>query len=106
MLLIDYVIEYFKRNKLTLRLLERNFSWSAVKRQLSLREDLLWDKIAGTLEASSFAQSRTEDELFKTIFVLIEMVGSVCFSSIIEGNPDTIDNMKPVLYGMVRRVLV
>ena len=40
-LLIDYVIEYFKRNKLTLRLLERNFSWSAVKRQLSLREDLL-----------------------------------------------------------------
>lgn len=34
------------------------------------------------------------------------MVGSVCFSSIIEGNPDTIDNMKPVLYGMVRRVLV
>lgn len=105
-LLIDYVIEYFKRNKLTLRLLERNFSWPAVERQLSLREDPFWDKIAGTLEASSFAQSRTEDELFKTIFVLIEMVGSVCFSSIIEGNPDTIDNMKPVLYGMVRRVLV
>ena len=39
------------------------------------------------------------------IFVIIEMLGSVCYSSIIEGKPDTVDNMKPVLYGIVRKIL-
>ena len=39
---------------------------------------------------------RQEDELFKMILVIIEMLGSVCYSSIIEGKPDTVDNMKPV----------
>lgn len=104
-LLIDYVIEYFKRNKLILRLIQRNFSWPIVERQLSLREDPLWDKLMAAIEKSGIAQGRTEDELFKLIFVILEMIGSTCYSSIIQGNPDTIDNMKPVLYGLVRKMI-
>ena len=50
-------------------------------------------------------QEQLVDELFKMIFVIIEMLGSVCYSSIIEGKPDTVDNMKPVLYGIVRKIL-
>ena len=46
-----------------------------------------------------------EDELFKLIFVILEMIGSTCYSSIIQGNPDTIDNMKPILYGLVRKMI-
>ena len=57
------------------------------------------------LEASPLAARYTEDELFKMIFVIIEMLGSVCYSSIIEGKPDTVDNMTPVLYGIVRKIL-
>ncbi len=103
--LIDYVIEYFKKNKLTLRLLERNFSWPMVEKQLSLREDPLWDKLMNAVEKSGVARGRTEDEMFKVIFVIIEMIGSTCYSSIIQEKPDTIDNMKPVLYDMVRKML-
>ncbi len=104
-LLIDYVIEYFKRNKLTLRILERNFSWPMVERKLSLREDDFWDRLMTAAESGEFARGRTEDELFKIVFIIIEMIGSVCFSSIIEGKPDQIDRMKPVLYDMVRKML-
>ncbi len=104
-LLIDYVIEYFKRNKLILRLIQRNFSWPIVERQLSLREDPLWDKLMTAVEQSGIAQGRTEDELFKLIFVILEMIGSTCYSSIIQGIPDTIDNMKPILYGLVRKMI-
>ena len=39
-MLIDYVVEYFRKSKLTLRLMERNFSWPMVKKQLSLRKTL------------------------------------------------------------------
>lgn len=104
-LLIDYVIEHFKKDKLTLRLLERNFSWPWMERQLSRRDDPLWAEMMEDLASSGFARGHTEDELFKTIFVIIEMIGSVCFSSIIQERPDTIDNMKPILYGMVRKML-
>lgn len=64
-MLIDYVVEYFRKSKLTLRLMERNFSWPMVKKQLSLREDPLWDKLMTELEKSTFARKHTEDELFK-----------------------------------------
>ena len=37
LLLLDYVVEYFKRNKLVLRLVERNFSWPMVAKQMSER---------------------------------------------------------------------
>ena len=102
---MDYVVEYFKRNKLVLRLVERNFSWPMVAKQMSERRGPLWARLMRDLEASPLAARYTEDELFKMIFVIIEMLGSVCYSSIIEGKPDTVDNMKPVLYGIVRKIL-
>ena len=105
LLLLDYVVEYFKRNKLVLRLVERNFSWPMVAKQMSERRGPLWARLMRDLEASPLAARYTEDELFKMIFVIIEMLGSVCYSSIIEGKPGTVDNMKPVLYGIVRKIL-
>ncbi len=104
-LLVDYIIEYFRQNKLILRLIQRNFSWPMVKRQMSLREDPLWDKLMTSVEKSKVAQGRTEEELFKLIFVVLEMIGSTCYSSIILGCPDSIDNMKPVLYDLIRKML-
>ena len=105
LLMLDYIIEYFKRNKLVLRLVERNFSWPMVARQMCERSDPLWDRLMSDLERSPQASRYSEEELFRIIFVIVEMVGSVCYSSIIEGKPDTIDNMKPVLYGIVRNIL-
>ena len=105
LLMLDYIIEYFKRNKLVLRLVERIFSWPMVARQMSERSDPLWDRLMSDLERSPQASRYSEEELFRIIFVIVEMVGSVCYSSIIEGKPDTIDNMKPVLYGIVRNIL-
>lgn len=105
LLMLDYIIEYFKRNKLVLRLVERNFSWPMVARQMSERSDPLWARLMSDLERSPQASRYSEEELFRIIFVIVEMVGSVCYSSIIEGKPDTIDNMKPVLYGIARNIL-
>ena len=85
-------MEYFKRNKLVLRLVERNFSWPMVAKQMSERRGPLWARLMRDLEASPLAARYTEDELFKMIFV-------------IEGKPDTVDNMKPVLSGIVRKIL-
>ena len=104
-LLADYIVEYFKKNKLVLKLLERNFSWPALERELTAGQDPLWQDLQLALKASPLMEKYTSDEVFKMIYVMIEMCGSVCYSSIIEGRPDTIDNMKPVLYGIMRKAL-
>ena len=101
----DAIIEYFKHNRLQLRLIERNFSWPLVTKQMSERTDEIWQALIRDLQASPLARTYTDDEMFKLIFVIMEMCGSVCYSSIIEEKPDTIDNMKPVLYGIIRRAL-
>lgn len=106
--MVDYIVEYFKYNKVQLRLIERNFSWPTVRRALtdqSDRTDPVWRALAQDLANSPLAGRCTEDEMFKIIFVLVEMCGSVCYSSIIEGRPDTIDNMKPMLYRIIRQSL-
>ncbi len=104
-LLMDYVIEYFKRNKLCLRLIERNFSWPMVAQQLTARTDPLWAALCRDLEASPLASRHSPEDVFKLIFVITEMCGATCYSSIIEGKPDIIDNMKPILYEIVRKAL-
>lgn len=104
-LFADAIIEYFKHNRLQLRLIERNFSWPLVTKQMSERTDEIWQALIRDLQASPLALTYTDDEMFKLIFVIMEMCGSVCYSSIIEEKPDTIDNMKPVLYGIIRRAL-
>lgn len=103
LLLVDYIIEYFKRDTLVLRLLERNFSWPMVENKLTQGDDPLFQNLMEDVRRSPVMQNRTEDEVFKMIFIILEMCGSTCYSSIIEGKPDTIDNMKPVLYELIRR---
>ena len=76
-----------------------------VAQQLSARTDPLWRSLAQRLESSPLARRYSDEELFKLIYVIIEMCGSTCYSAIIEQRPDTIDNMKPVLYGIIRKVL-
>ncbi len=102
---IDYIIEHFKRDKHSLKLIERNFSWPMVAKELYEGRDPLWQKLLTVLKNSPPAAGRSDDELFKRVFVILEMCGSVCYSSIIEEKPDTIDNMKPVLYDIIRKSL-
>ena len=48
---------------------------------------------------------RTEREIYQRITALGSMCMSVCYTSVLEGKPDNIDNMKPILYDIIRRAL-
>lgn len=105
-LFVDHIIEHFRRNKLQLRLIERNFTWPMIAADLPARTDPLWRQFKQELLQTPFAQSHTSEEMFRIFYVLMEMCGSVCYSSIIEGKPASIEEMKPILYSMVRKSLV
>ena len=103
--LMDQIIEHFKRNKLQLYLIRRNFSWPMVEHELSQPSDPVWQDLASALEHSPLMERYTSEELFRLIFVLVEMCGSICYASIIEGRPAGIEQMKPILYDIVRKSL-
>lgn len=102
----NYLIEYFKKDKISLSLINKNFSWSIYKRAVFLEHEykelkLLVDIYINNIEKLGFNQ----DEATKMLFIIIELIGSVCYSSIIQEQPDNIDEMKPVLFTTIRKIL-
>lgn len=105
-LFVDYIITYFSTHKDSLRLIKRNFSWTMVQRSLEQEgNDVLRQQLLERLQTSPASQNHTQQELFNMVYMIVELCGSVCYSSIIEQMPDTIDHMKPLLYDMIRRIL-
>lgn len=105
-LFVDDIITYFSEHKDILRLIQRNFTWSMVQHNLEKSEnDALQQQLLEQLHAAPASQNHTQQELFNIVYIIVELCGSVCYSSIIEQIPDTIDHMKPLLYTMIRRIL-
>lgn len=103
---VDSIIEFFRHNKLMLKLLERNFSWPLIESRLSQTpEDEELREIMEILLNNPYQPGRSRDEVFQILFSIIALCGSVCYSSIMQSEPTDIDHMKPVLYGMIRKIL-
>lgn len=103
---IDHIIESLRRDTLMLRFLERSFVWPGLdKIEASGEAEPLMRKLTAVILASPEMAGRTEREIYQRITALGSMCMSVCYSSILEGKPDNIDAMKPVLYDIIRRAL-
>ena len=86
--------------------LERSFVWPGLdKIEASGEAEPLMRKLLAVVLTSPEMAGRTEREIYQRITALGSMCISVCYSSILEGKPDNIDNMKPVLYDIIRRAL-
>jgi len=62
-------------------------------------------KLLHAIMSSPEMAGLTEREVYQRITALGSMCMSVCYSSILEGKPDHIDAMKPVLYNIIRKAL-
>lgn len=103
---IDYLIEYFKNNKKLLRLIHKNLSWGLHRKMLSDRENLLEVKNVLQRLTDEYKVGGLDNEAIeKNMYIIIELVGSVCYSSIILEEPYTIDEIRPVLYKIIRKIL-
>ncbi len=104
---VDYIIEYFKAHKFILKLLERNFSWPLIENEITKeQEDPQFNEIYNMFFNNPKVVGYTKDAINKYLFSIVALVGSVSFSSIILKQPDTIDNMKPILYDIIRKVMI
>ena len=103
---IDHILEALRRDTLVLKFLERNFVWPGLDQIEASREaEPLMRKLLNVVMSSPEMAGRTEREIYQRITALGSMCMSVCYTSILEGKPDNIDNIKPVLYDIIRRAL-
>ena len=103
---IDHIIEALRKDTLVLKFLEHNFIWPGLDQIEASREaEPLMRKLLNVVLTSPEMAGRTEREIYQRITALGSMCMSVCYSSVLEGKPDDIEAMKPVLYDIVRRSL-
>lgn len=103
---VDYIIEYLKKDKKLLRLIYKNLSWGIYRKVIA--EPMQYNemkKIAYEFMDNIVSETMSVNEAEKTLFMIIELTGSVCYSSIILGEPDNIDNMKPILFKTIKKIL-
>ena len=103
---IDHIIEALRRDTLVLKFLERNFVWPELDQIEASRDaEPLMRKLLTVVMSSPEMVGRTEREIYQRITALGSMCMSVCYSSILEGKPDDIEAMKPVLYDIIHKAL-
>ena len=102
----DHVIEYLRRETLVLRLIQRNLDWPSAEGLESGGEPLpLVQRILEFSKGCPDVEGKSPREIYQRTAALVSMCVSMCYCCIIDGRPDTMDNMKPVLYDIIRQSL-
>lgn len=103
---IDYLIEQLARDKLLMRIIHKNLSYSLYRKVLNdpvrgVELKKVVEEFKSNVRCDGYGAEDTEHLLF----LLLEMTGSVCYSAIINDEPAPIEEMKPVLFKTIRKIL-
>ena len=106
--IINYVIDELTKNPLLLKFISKNLSWGVFsKTVLNLHdkgaddEDSVYDLFIRGIEENNINLSNPD----VTLFMIIELVGSTCFNSILYKEPLPIEEYKPYLYRTIRNLI-
>lgn len=103
--IINHVIDQLNSNKKMLKFVERNLSLGvfATRLQDALSDDSL--DLEADFKHRAEANHYDLEDFRTTLFIIIELVSSCCYSSIILNQPAPIEEMKPILYKSIRAIL-
>ncbi|AOR22857.1 TetR/AcrR family transcriptional regulator [Clostridium taeniosporum] len=96
---INYIIENLKDNKLLLKIINKNISWGLYRKNVLKPEE--YDNVRKVVESfinNLVKSGMDKEEAEMTLFMIIELVGSICFTTIIFKEPTDIDTIKPILF--------
>lgn len=106
--IINYVIDELTKNPLLLKFISKNLSWGVFnKTVLNLydnsndEEESLYDLFIKGIKDNNVTLDNPE----VTLFMIIELVGSTCFNSILYKEPLPIEDYKPYLYKTIRNLI-
>ena len=103
--IMDYVLDELASNKGLLSFIYKDLSWAVFKRALTnplSEDDVDFTEIYNRMIAESGLNLRDPEVM---LFMIIELVGSTGYSSIMFSDPVTLDDLKPHLEETVRGII-
>lgn len=103
----DNILTQLSEDRVLLRFITKNLSWALIKRDVSLldtpdRENISFQTRVEELFCESAVQYRNPEVL---LYMIVEFIGSTCYSSIIEAEPLPFEKLRPDLLGAIRAIM-
>ena len=103
--IIDYIIDYLSKNKILLKFITKNLSFGLYNEKLIKLMDDSNIKVRELFINGIHEHNINIENPDVTLFMIIELVSSTCFSSIMNKEPLPINDFKPFLYDAIRKLL-
>ena len=106
--IIDTVIDRLTKNPTLLKFISKNLSWGIYNKTIRKvyedsgeDEDGIYKLFLKGIKENNISLPHPE----VTLFMIIELVSSTCFNSILYGEPLPIDEYKPILYDTIKKLI-
>ena len=101
----SYLIELFKNDRDALLVMKKDFIWPISEEEFNATEEPTMVGIRNAIDKYSREIGISEHQLLVRIYALLSMLCSVCYSSIIDGFPSDIDDLKNEIFEIIKRTL-
>lgn len=103
--MVDDILNQFQKTHMLLRFINKNLSWGIFKNAMmrgSEDHQVEMHEFYGRILGEDWQQWQDLDAM---LYLIIEMVGSSCYSVILEKDPMSLEEFKPHLYRSIRAVV-
>ena len=98
--IVDYVLEQMKKNKAVLRFVSKNLSWGVFRAAIEQKEEATGVK--NLLEECPDVHIEAPDTM---LFLIIELASSASYSTILDNDPVSYEELKPYLNASIRAII-
>lgn len=106
--IIDYIIDILNKNQILLQFIAKNLSWGIYTKTINelyqnteTEESSMYQLFVKGIQEQSIKIENPE----VTLYMIIELVSSTCFNSILYKEPLPIQEFKPYLYKEIRSLI-
>lgn len=99
----DRIVDYLEQHKEIITLMGKNFS-SCLSYFNTIEDDEL-KAMLGELVQENVANGFPEQETLKRIYLIVTLVGSVCYDSFVYESPFKISEIKPLVFSSVKSII-
>jgi AcrR family transcriptional regulator len=104
--IIDDLLDQLQANPILLRFIDKNLSWGIFQQALHQNEEVdKVDYLAAFNQLIHTDESVEWESPLLMLYTIIELVGSSCYSIILEKNPTDLEHYKPILYRNIRSII-
>ena len=103
--LCDHIINQLSENQILLNFISKNLSWGIFKEALTTniqKEDIDFKEVYYKILKEAGIEFRDPEVM---LFLIVELVSSTCYSTILYKEPISIEELKPDLYQVIRSII-